>query len=182
MAPQSVAGDLYFDLDGQLSEIKRQLRQPNGYPFDPFQLKAHLQAAIEGRFSQSSVSFLYDRRKDGWKLLENVPRRITSVDIVGIPFLKENEAVINGEKITRRAIELDANYGQEDAEWLLDHQAEIPVELRNFYLVFPGTKWRDAVGDRYVPYLSWSGDRWVLYFRWLDSDFGSSARLVRPRG
>lgn len=47
---EKVAGDLYYELDGQLSEIKRQLRQPNGYPFDPYQLKAHLQAGIEGRF------------------------------------------------------------------------------------------------------------------------------------
>ena len=104
MAPQSVAGDLYFDLDGQLSEIKRQLRQPNGYPFDPFQLKAHLQAAIEGRFSQFFGAFRYDKRKkDGWTLLENVPRRITS-DIVGTPFQKENErSFYNGEEMARPA-------------------------------------------------------------------------------
>lgn len=50
MASQIVAGDMYRDLDGQLSEIKRQLRQQNGYPFNPMQLKYHLQAAIEGRF------------------------------------------------------------------------------------------------------------------------------------
>ncbi len=45
-----IAGELYYDLDGQLLEIKRQLRQPNGYPFDPEKLKLHLQNAIEGRF------------------------------------------------------------------------------------------------------------------------------------
>ena len=50
-----VAGELYYELDGQLLEIKRQLRQPNGYPFNPFQLKLHLQAAIEGRFGPGEI-------------------------------------------------------------------------------------------------------------------------------
>jgi hypothetical protein len=45
-----VAGETYYELDGQLSEIKRQLRQQNGYPFSTEQLRAHLQAAVEGRF------------------------------------------------------------------------------------------------------------------------------------
>lgn len=45
-----VAGEQYYDLDGQLLEIKRQLRQPAGYPFDPTQLKIALQNAVEGRF------------------------------------------------------------------------------------------------------------------------------------
>jgi len=55
MAKSIVAGGLYYDLDGQLSEIKRQLRQSNGYPFNPWQLKTHLQAAIEGRFAPGEV-------------------------------------------------------------------------------------------------------------------------------
>lgn len=50
MATQ-VAGELYYEIDGQLSEIKRQLRQPVGYPFDPKKLKIALQDAIEGNFN-----------------------------------------------------------------------------------------------------------------------------------
>lgn len=45
-----VVGDQYYGLDGQLTEIKRQLRQPVGYPYDPEQLRIALQAIIEGRF------------------------------------------------------------------------------------------------------------------------------------
>lgn len=45
-----VEGEMYRDLDGQLWEIKRQLRQQGGYPYNPELLKKHLQAAIEGRF------------------------------------------------------------------------------------------------------------------------------------
>lgn len=48
MAPKRVAGDLYADIDGQMLEIKRQLRQRDGYPYDPMRLVDHLQAAIEG--------------------------------------------------------------------------------------------------------------------------------------
>ena len=45
-----VTGEQYRDFDGQFLEIKRQLRQRDGYPFDPEFLKNHLQIAIEGRF------------------------------------------------------------------------------------------------------------------------------------
>ncbi len=47
-----VAGDMYVKLDGQLHEIKRQIRQPNGYPFDPEKLSDGLQALVEGKFRQ----------------------------------------------------------------------------------------------------------------------------------
>lgn len=48
---EQVTGELYRELDGQLHELKRQLRQPNGYPFDPYLLKVALQNAIEGKWS-----------------------------------------------------------------------------------------------------------------------------------
>lgn len=50
MAGQPVAGELYESITGQLFELGRQLRQKSGYPYDPHQLKAALQEAIEGRF------------------------------------------------------------------------------------------------------------------------------------
>lgn len=50
-----VAGDLYESITGQLFELGRQLRQPNGYPFSPEALKVHLQDAVEGRFSGVAI-------------------------------------------------------------------------------------------------------------------------------
>ncbi|MDD5464042.1 MAG: hypothetical protein PHP62_02755 [Candidatus Moranbacteria bacterium] len=44
-----VAGDKYHKIDGQMLEIKRQLRQREGYPFDIDKLIRHLQNAIEGK-------------------------------------------------------------------------------------------------------------------------------------
>jgi hypothetical protein len=55
MVNSIIAGELYETLTGQIFELGRQLRQPNGYPFNPFQLKLHLQAAIEGRFCPGEV-------------------------------------------------------------------------------------------------------------------------------
>lgn len=48
MAAQVVDGELYIKIDGQLFEIKRQLRQTNGYPFDPNRLSRRLQSIISG--------------------------------------------------------------------------------------------------------------------------------------
>lgn len=50
-----VAGELYEGITGQLFEIGRQLRQPNGYPFDPEGLKSFLQLAVEGKFNGATA-------------------------------------------------------------------------------------------------------------------------------
>jgi len=71
-----VAGDLYVDIDGQIGEIKRQLRQKEGYPFDPMQLVEHLQAAIEGN--------LVDRHGQPFKT--EPPRAISRV-VLSLPSL-----------------------------------------------------------------------------------------------
>lgn len=127
--------------------------------------------------------FVHDKTKDDWTLLEHASRRITSAtNLELVPFLKEKESFVSGEEMVRRArVELDANCGQEDAEWLLEHQDEIPAEFRKYYLVFTGTIWRGSRGNRIVPYLGWIGGRWCLGFPWLFNDWVSSGRLVRPR-
>lgn len=85
---------------------------------------------------------------------------VTSI-VDAVSFLKGAETSVNGEEMVRRArVELNANYGQEDAEWLLDNQDKIPAEFRKFYLVFPGIVWRIVDDFRCVPYLGW--DRWPL--------------------
>lgn len=181
---QRVAGDLYYDLDGQLNEIKRQLRQNSGYPFDPMALKRHLQKAVEGKFDGVAPAFVYNKTKDGWTLIENTPRRITSVrDLELVTFLKNGEVSVKGEEMVHRArVEFDANYGQEDAEYVLEHEVEIPKEFRPYYLVFPGTVWQDSHGNRYVSCLDWRGGRWILFFNWLRARLWFSVdRLVRPR-
>jgi hypothetical protein len=48
-----LTGDQYVELDGKFAEIKRQMRQPGGYPFDPEKLNRFLQRAVEGRFDDN---------------------------------------------------------------------------------------------------------------------------------
>ncbi len=128
----------------------------------------------------STPAFSRDMRKEGWTLIENVSRKITSItDLMLIPILKNGENSINGEEMVRRArTELNANLDQEDAEWLLEHQAEIPKEWRKFYISLPGTVWQDLDGFRRVPCLDWRGGEWCLSFYWLALGWGSDGRLL----
>ncbi|MFH1575518.1 MAG: hypothetical protein ABIB55_01065 [Candidatus Nealsonbacteria bacterium] len=174
-----VTGEQYYDLDGQLSEIKRQLRQPNGYPFSPQELKFHLQAAIEGRFS-GMPTFSRDMRKEGWTLVEDVGDLLISIaylEIVSV--LKETEDSISEDEIRSRIKKLGTNLGQHHAEYLLEHSADIPVEWREYFLVFAGTIWRNYRGDLEMPCLCFDRGRWRLYFDWLKNYRLQHGRLVR---
>ncbi len=65
---EHVAGDktflqAYYNIEGQLGEIKRQLRQRGGYPYDLNTLGVALQAIIEGEFEsgyQKAYNMLID--------------------------------------------------------------------------------------------------------------------------
>lgn len=105
-------------------------------------------------------TFRYDKRKDGWKLIENVELGNNELTLQFNEFLKEGESCVKGTIMMDRAKGMGSLAGQLHAERLLDQQESIPKELRNFYLVFAGTVWRDPDGDLRVPYLYWHGDEW----------------------
>ncbi|MDP3093640.1 MAG: hypothetical protein Q8N16_02645 [bacterium] len=177
-----VTGGQYYGLDGQLLEIKRQLRQPNGYPFDPEELKLHLQKAIEGCFG-GTPAFSRDLAKSGWDVIENaqLPWPIAIANLELVSFLGKNEKYISSEEVRRRAKELGANLGQRHAEYLLEHHNEIPAEWQKFCLIFAGTVWRHPDDNLYVPYLCWRGGMCDLNFFLLGCDWDSRGRLVRQR-
>lgn len=141
-------------------------------------------AMVSSDLLESPTSpFKFDKTKNGWKLLEDVkePEIIEATKLELVPFLKEGESFVGGEEMVRRARgELRANLGQRHAEELLEHQDQIPVEWRGFYLVFPGTVWRLPDGRRRVAGLGWSGGHWGLGLDYLVMDWDSYARLVRP--
>lgn len=118
--------------------------------------------AVQAVIDQGSSSFRFDFRKKGWVLLNDVSRRITSANIGKTPILNESESFVGGEEMVSQANGLGLDYGQEDAEWLLDHQNKIPTKLRGFNLVFPGTEWEDLDGRSLVPFLKWTGSEWNL--------------------
>lgn len=123
----------------------------------------------------------FDKRQDGWTLLEHAPRKLVSADgLEAISFLRKGEDPIRGYDLIGRArYALDANYGQEDAEFLLDNQDKIPVELRHC-LVFTGSVWRRTDGNLAVTYLYWDVEQCHLSWGLLGSGFGSDVRLLRP--
>ncbi len=157
----------------------------------PAQLKEFFAQMESGRITKDRLQeflrgesrFKRDMAKErGWSIESDVGFNpaIRSIIELGLAnFLNDDEQSVSGEELARRAKLLNANLGQKHAEWLLDHHEEIPEEWRGIYLVFPGTVWRRPDGIRYVPDLSWHGERWRLGFGWLDSSFRSGGRLLR---
>lgn len=95
-----------------------------------------------------------------------------------VPILAEGESSVSGGTMVARAQELGANLGQEDGQFILEHQDEIPQEFRGrIYLVF--TAWRFPSLPQYVAYLLWHGHRWYQHWYWLVPDWFENARLVR---
>lgn len=72
------------------------------------------------------------------------------------------------------------NITQKDLEWLKKHQDEIPQDWKEYWL-YATEILEDPDGRRCVPCLDWYDGRWILHFLRLGSDFGRSARFVRPR-
>lgn len=122
------------------------------------------------------TDFIYDKCKDGWKLLSDVPHD-GNPTLELAEFLHDDESHVNGEVMLSRATELELMAGQRHAERMLGQVGQIPESWRTFVLVFPGTVWRDTHG-RSVPFLDWTGDEWHLYWGWLDNGWFRNGRLV----
>ena len=80
MATQ-VTGKLYREIDGLILEIKQQLRQRGGYPFDPEKLKDYLQWAVEGKFYEPD----HEWREENGVIYFSV----TSDGTTGVEWIKE---------------------------------------------------------------------------------------------
>lgn len=183
MAGIAVAGELYFELDGQLAEIKRQLRQPNGYPFDPGKLKSHLQAAIEGRFQMTGGLLLpvdYSIAPSLVNLkIETHPKRtdVVRIDMTKVErvlALKEGDSSITGHEnlerlqATGRTL-LDVRVLEE----LWKNKHLIPESWKQGVTYFWGTIFRDGLDGLCVACLCWVGSWWRWGYGWLGSGWDS---------
>ncbi|MDP3934857.1 MAG: hypothetical protein Q8Q46_01405 [Candidatus Giovannonibacteria bacterium] len=122
--------------------------------------------------------------KRDWEFLEKMPGRLDSVikSLELVSFLKDRENQIGGEEMLCRArFEFGTNYGQEDADWFIEHQEKIPKEFRPFFLVFAGSDCMTSWGWRHVACLSFESGLWVLGLKGLNEYFYSPCRLVRNR-
>jgi len=122
--------------------------------------------------------FVNDKRRKGWTLLEDVPLEGTPV-LELVKFLKDGEEYVNGKTMLSRAKKLGGLCGQRHAERLLSMVWLIPEEWQKFYLVFPGTLWRDSSGSRSVTFLHFSADRWILEWLWFKGGWPQVDHLVR---
>lgn len=123
------------------------------------------------------IDLVYDRRKDGWKLLSDVPLLGESV-LELVEFLHDGENYVNGEVALARATELGQMAGQRHAERMLGMTDQFPKSWRAFVLGFPGTVWQATGGGRHVPFLRWYVG-WRLDWSWLVNDWHRHVRLVR---
>ena len=206
MANQIVAGEQYYELDGQLWEIKRQLRQSSGYPFDAEMLKLHLQAAIEGCWAGENffretgdmgqriirIPALARPTLEGlqskfdWiKRIEVDTSPVEPVVLVLGTVLRVGENAINGvEYQRRRAPKIDVCLGYQQAIWLVEHQNEFPklmALLGKIYIDFPGLVVVRGDDGRYFPYLNGGGGRWRLDWDRVDNDLNSNGRIAASR-
>ena len=181
-----VKGDLYEQLDGQLHELKRQIRQKSGYPHDPERLKAALQVIIVNPncvFGTGTI--IIDRSRpfdpvkfigqEGCTIEEEDERSlaITMVNLADISLettLKESDnGRVQGEEKLRRlkdsgVIRLDAKVFQ----FFWDNKHFIPESWKGKVVYFDGTVLRSPSGSRCVLCLFWTGGAWDWYCLWLD--------------
>lgn len=204
-----VTGDQYRDFDGQFLEIKRQLRQRGGYPFDLESLKNHLQIAIEGRFEMAVASLkittaefdLVSFTGKGWKDVPGEQDKrslgLREVDFAQAKFvhcLKGKENSINGEEKLRRLKEnneicLGATVFMGLYKDYQSHRESSVLErlyragIIKGYLDFFGTILLDLNEVRRVLVL-WRDDngRWCRAIYWLRDDwFAESLSAVLPQ-
>lgn len=204
-----VAGDLYFDIDGQLLEIKRQLRQREGYPYDPMQLVEHLQAAIEGTLVDRHGR-LFQKEADGKQpagntYLVSVDYGLSVEDAVKLgrydwtnseitskhfPTNRKGKADVAVELIhfnrvvsTDEALrELDkAGYRPAELHELLAFGEKYSELQREFPIVALGSVWQDRYGNRFVPYLYGDGSERYLDLRWLGHAWIEVCRFAAVR-
>lgn len=125
--------------------------------------------------------FVYNKRPEGWKLLEEGCQVEGDPALELASFLLKGEYRVNGEVMRTRSLEMGGRTGQHHAERVLSQAEDIPTEWRQFYLVFPDTLWWRSDGGLCVPCLLRRVDLWALYFPCVDDDWRGYFRVVRLR-
>lgn len=127
--------------------------------------------------------FQHDKLKDGWQLLEDQtePAQISAETIELALFIEEGEPDLIGEDMVEHVQGIASKLGQRHAEYLIDHQGELPEEFRRYSVIFPGTVWLDNVGNHYVPYIRFRGEEWTIDFGILEGGMDDRDRLIRSR-
>lgn len=97
-----------------------------------------------------------------------------------LSFFGECETSVVGSTMVERAKEMLANLGEEDGQYLLDNQQDIPAALRE-KVAFVFTSWRDPDNSEGVYYVGWRGDRWIRYWGWIGRGWLNDDRVLRRK-
>ena len=193
---QRVAGEIYESVTGQLFEIGRQLRQPNGYPFDVQKLKQSLQDVIEGKFGVPSIVLQYlvtvnydlsvkdaiAAGKYDWKnddiTTKNFPSKCTGVADMEIILVKFDDTM-SSEDVIR---ELDKKGLRPAAlpELLAFGEKYTDVQ-REFPVIALGSVRQHSDGNRLVPSLFKVASQLCLGLVWFGGKWDSLYRFAAVR-
>ena len=117
------------------------------------------------------------------KLEDNLPRTMTIGDRVYevLSFLQKGENQVDGPVMVKRAKEMSANLGEDDGQYLLKHQQDIPVIFYNVRIFFVFTDWRHPNNSDSVCYIAESDGQFVSDWEWLNGQekFGRSYIILR---
>lgn len=114
-----VTGEQRDDIDGQMIEIKRQLRIKSGCPIDPELVKIALQKIVEGRFRESKI-------KETTEAKPSITRLISGGETIMIEALDGTEYISDAKKTFKSFIDGDFKnlglnqFGPATTETLLD--------------------------------------------------------------
>ena len=117
---------------------------------------------------------------------KRVKARVSTTMTIGdrtyeiLGFLRGDEKSVPGSVMVERAKEMQANLGQDDGQYLLDHQEEIPQALRG-KVVFVFPDWRRPGDPGCVACVDWRGNRWVQDWYWLDCVWYDIDRVLRRK-
>lgn len=171
MTQSVVTAGQQMALSAELSEIDRQLRNQEGYPYNLKRLKAALKAVASGQFDAirspfASELFAREFIPEGLRVMDDVePSMFQAKDTEYISVIdRKREKHIGGVALRERAFQRGAYFGIVDGKRLLSQQADIPAGLRSKIIALPGTLLQrsdEALGIAYLAYQE-SESRWSL--------------------
>ena len=96
-----------------------------------------------------------------------------------LSFHKEDELYVLGYTMVKRAVEMSANLGEDDGQYILKHQNDIPEEFRvNVIFVFPD--WRHPDDTSLVSCI-YCGNYWTQMWEKLNYDCARHVYILRRK-
>ena len=115
-------------------------------------------------------------------LMDAMPTSMTVGDrtynMLGL--LRGDETSVVWHTMVERVKEMNAHLGNDDGQYLLDNQQDIPVALCG-KVVFVFTDWHHPDYPMSVGCVFWCDDRWVRDWGWSDRNFDGRDRVLRRK-